>query len=106
MKSQWVTNILLGVIAASLALPPIAGFVNRQFIEPWQREKRSQKEESERRERCKKDPVDFGVVSVDDGGDYPISMSLPREVGVMNCILMISPSVDQVDPRELTPYQW
>ena len=112
MNSRTVTNVLLGVIAVSLAgpqvIPPVTGFLDRQFIEPWRNHQRAKAEEAERLKRLESEcgenlfyPYWGWVIKLAPNGSIASSKYLPRDVAASNCRSRTKPRYDQVPEDQL-----
>ena len=98
MTSRTITNVLLAVIAISLAGPQVVDLVNRFLVQPL----RDLPTESKRQQACEKAPGDWGVALVPDrlSGEL-VRMVLPFEIGVENCKLKRPSTVDQIPEEEM-----
>ena len=102
MQSRTVTNVLLAVIAISLAGPQVVGFVRDRMGEAeYERyfRKQAAEREAQRVEDCKTGPGDWGHLPgkfITDEG-YVVTYKVPEEIAIQNCINKTRATHDQVD---------
>ena len=104
MKSRTVTNVLLAVIAISLAGPQVVDLTDRHILKPVQ----SWAAERARRKECESNQdwgwIDWGVVKVGKRSPFDqnkVDVKLPDEIAVENCKLKRLPTISQISKEWL-----